>query len=102
MKGNEISSPCAAVVAVVKPNHIFSNEWIFFLPGGGGGGGWGVGNGGTAGEEQVRGCETCSVCGSENQHHTSCCCHGYGDMQADCRCQADNREAQLERMGEGW
>lgn len=33
-EGDEISSPCAAVVAVVKLNHIFSNEWIFFLPGG--------------------------------------------------------------------
>lgn len=30
-----------------------------------------------------------------------CCYQGYSDMQANCRCQADNSEAQLETLGEG-
>lgn len=33
---------------------------------------------------------------------TACCCYqGYSDMRANCRCQADNSEAQLETLGEG-
>lgn len=33
---------------------------------------------------------------------SACCCyHGYSDMQANPRCQTDNREDQLETQGEG-
>lgn len=43
--------------------------------------------------------------GGADAHRISiaaCCCyHGYSDMEANCRCQADNSEDQLETLGVG-
>lgn len=67
----------------------------------------GAGNGGTAGEEQVGGGVTrgggyVQVAEAWRISITARCCYqGYSDMQANCRCQADNSEAQLETLGEG-
>lgn len=73
---------------------------IFSL--GGDGGQYGAGNGGTAGEEQVGVAGGRAVAEARRISITACCCyHGYSDMRANCRCQADNSEAQLETLGEG-
>lgn len=54
------------------------------------------------GERQGRGRGVGAVAEARRSSITACCCYqGYSDMQANCRCQADNSEDQLETLGEG-
>lgn len=81
--------------------HVASNDWHFSTQGCGGL--HHTANGGAAGGGRRGGGPGCvqSPRLGESASQRGCCFQGYSDMRANCRCQADSNEAQLETPGEG-